>query len=99
MEVWLKGSPLESNKEALSQANVLRQIEDLYGKFDGAEIIKEHQISSRVRTIIAVLHYSRGPVFGRFQVYETSQGNWAVTEFNFHTDADTILPQRIVFGD
>ena len=33
VKAWIKGSGIDGSKEALAQANNLRQIEDYYGKY------------------------------------------------------------------
>jgi len=99
IESWIKGSGLEGSKEALSQANVLRQVEDFYGEYEGHDIIKDHQISERVHMIIFVMNYKKGPLFGRFQSYRSNSGQWVATEFKFHTEAALILPNNVVYGE
>ncbi|MBW1982435.1 MAG: hypothetical protein JRJ12_14565 [Deltaproteobacteria bacterium] len=98
IETWIKGSGLEGSKEALSQANILKQIEDYYGEFEGYEIVKVHQISERVHMVIFIIDYMKGPLFARFQAYRTRSGQWVATEFKFHTEAASILPKSVVYG-
>lgn len=98
IESWIKGSGLEGSKEALSQANVLRQVEDYYGEYEGYEIVKDHKISKRVHMVIFVMNYKKGPLFGRFQSYHSNSGQWVATEFKFHTEAPVILPNSVVYG-
>ncbi|MEW8459677.1 MAG: hypothetical protein AB2653_05155 [Candidatus Thiodiazotropha endolucinida] len=96
---WIKDSGLEGSKEALSQANVLRQVEDSYGRYEGYEIIKDQEISDRVHMIIFAMNFNKGPMFGRFQSYRTKSGVWVATEFKFHTEAALVLPSNTVFGE
>jgi hypothetical protein len=99
IETWMKGSGLEGSKEALSQANVLRQVEDYYGKYEGYEIIKDNKISGRSHMVVFVINYEKGPLFGRFQSYLSNSGKWVATEFKFHTEAALVLPKNIVYGE
>ena len=39
IETWIKGSGLEGSKAAVAQANVMRQVEDFYGKYEGYDIV------------------------------------------------------------
>ena len=95
---WLKGSALEGNTQSTSQANSLRQIEDFYGKPQSYEIVAMHNISSKVVMLVAVMHFQIGPLFIRMQIYQLASGAWVSTEFKFHTEAASILPPEMVFG-
>jgi len=94
---WLKGSALEGNTQATSQANSLRQIEDFYGKPEGIELISESAISKRSKVILAVINYEKGPVFARFFSYQLKNGNWILTEFKFQTEANLIFPEQVLY--
>ncbi|MCG7996973.1 MAG: hypothetical protein JAZ06_16325 [Candidatus Thiodiazotropha taylori] len=96
---WIKGSGLEGSKEALSQANVLRQVEDFYGSYEGYEILNNHKISNRTNMVLFVINFTKGPMFGRFQSYRTESGEWVATEFKFHTEATLVFPSKFVFGE
>lgn len=95
LRAWLKGSPAEGNAEALSQANVLKQIEELYGKFEGHDIISNATITSRVNLIYFVLYYEKGVVYCNFEIYKLKQGQWVLGELNFHTKSEKILPEQL----
>ncbi|MES9969027.1 MAG: hypothetical protein ABW092_03275 [Candidatus Thiodiazotropha sp.] len=99
IQSWIKDSGLEGSKEALAQANMLRQIEDYYGEYTGYDIVMENKITERVHTIVFVMNYDKGPLFGRFQSYRSNSGKWVATEFKFDTEAVMILPKSIVFGE
>jgi hypothetical protein len=98
VKAWLKGSALETNTQALTQANTLRQVEDFYGKPEGLDIIKEHSISPRSQMIVFAINYAKGILYGRFQAYQIKSGNWVVTEFKFHTEAAALLPPEMTIG-
>lgn len=98
IKAWLKGSGMEGNTQALTQANSLRQIEDFYGKPESYDIVKENAISPRSQMIVFSINHVKGVIFGRFQVYRTKSGEWVATEFKFHTEAAALLPSEMVFG-
>ena len=98
MKAWLAGSGLEGNTQANSQANTLRQIEDFYGKPEGFEIISESSVSERVKMVLAVMHYQKGPLFARAQFYKLSAGGWVSSEVKFHTEAAQIFPPAALYG-
>lgn len=98
IKAWLKGSGMEGNTQALTQANSLRQIEDFYGKPESYDIVKENAISPRSQMVVFAINHAKGVVFGRFQAYRTKSGAWVTTEFKFHTEAAAVLPPEMVFG-
>ncbi|MFZ2990445.1 hypothetical protein [Ideonella sp.] len=95
---WLKGSALEGNTQATSQANSLRQIEDFYGKPEGFEVVSETAVTPRVAMVLAIIYYQKGPVFARFQTYKLSSGSWVATEFKFHTEGAQLFPNGALYG-
>jgi hypothetical protein len=92
---WIKGSGMEGNVQALTQANSLRQVQDYYGPYKGYEIIEDQTISERVHIIFVVMHFAKGPLFVRFQPYKTDAGQWVGTEFKFNTDATMLFPASL----
>ena len=96
---WLKGSALEGSKEALSQANMLRQVEDFYGSFLDYDIIKINDLSKRSKIYCLSINYQKGPLYCRFQVYQNVNNKWISTEFKFHTEAKMIFSDNLVFGE
>ena len=99
IEAWIKGSGLEGSKEALSQANTIKQIEDFYGTYESYEIVKSHKISKRSTLVQFVMNFSKGITYVRFQAYKTKSGNWVATEFKFHTEATQVWPTTDVYGN
>ncbi len=91
VRAWIKGSPLEGSKDALSQSNNLRQVQDYYGAYRTFEVIGSRDISPRTRVLYLVLDYEKGPLFARFVVYRSDDG-WILTSFNFNTKQEAILP-------
>ncbi|MCL2659972.1 MAG: hypothetical protein FWD64_05585 [Acidobacteriaceae bacterium] len=88
---WIKGGPLEGNRDAYAQIGFLRQVQDLYGVYQGYEVVVSQTLSQRTEVFYLVMHYEKGPLFAKFVVYKARAG-WVVTSFNLSKD-DTILPQ------
>ena len=97
INVWLKGSALEGNTQATSQANTLRQIEDFYGKPESYETISESTLSAKSKLVLFVINYQRGPLYARFQVFQLPSGKWVSTEFKFQTEAANIFPAPLLY--
>jgi hypothetical protein len=95
--VWIKGSGLEGNTQATSQANTLRQIEDFYGKPESFETVLESNVSTKSKIVLFVLNYQKGPLFARFQVFQLASGQWVATEFKFHTEAAQLFPNAVLY--
>ena len=88
---WIKGSAIEGNKDALGQANVLRQIQLYYGAYKSFELVHTRTISPSTKVIYLVIDFEKGPMFARFDVYKTAQG-WILTSFDFNTKEGQIFP-------
>lgn len=91
IKAWIKGSFLEGSKDALSQANGLRQIGDYYGAFKGSEFISSRTISPSTRITYITLDFEKGPVFAKFVIYRMAE-DWVLVSFNFNTKEELILP-------
>jgi len=91
IKVWIKGSPIDGSKEALSQANSLRQVQDFYGPYQSIELASSRDITPKTRVLYVVFNFEKGPLFAKFVMYQSEQG-WILTNFNFNTKEDAILP-------
>lgn len=98
VRVWLEGSALQGNTQALSEANSLRQVEDFFGKPTGYEVIVDNPIGSRSRMVLFVINYQKGALYARFQAYQTDGGKWVSTEFKFQSEAAKVFPPSVVYG-
>ena len=86
---------MEGNAEALSQANILRQVEELYGKFEGFDTLNETVLTPRCHLVYFALYYGKGAVYCNFETYKTNSGQWILGEINFHTKSSKILPDSL----
>jgi len=91
IKAWIKGSSLDGSKDALSQANVLRQIQDFYGSYKTFELIRARNLTPNIKIIYVALDYEKGPLFAKFVVYQTEQV-WILTTFTFNTKEELIIP-------
>jgi|GEM_PF-1203805 hypothetical protein len=96
VRVWIKGSPLEGSKDALSQANNLRRVQDFYGLYRGFELVGTRTLSSRTRIFYVILNFESGPLFSKFVVYRSEEG-WILTSFDFNTKDESVFPTEIGF--
>jgi hypothetical protein len=94
IKAWIKGSPVDGSKEALAQANILRQVQDFYGAYRTFEVIRTRNLSPNVRIVYVALEFEKGPLFAKFAVYQTAQG-WILTSFNFNTKDELIIPPSL----
>ncbi len=92
----LLGSPIEGDKQALSQANLIRQIETFYGKYQKAELFKIVTITQSTTLVYFVMKYEKGPLYGSATVFNHN-GKEVIPTFNFHTDIQNIFPSEIIF--
>jgi hypothetical protein len=91
IHLWIKDGPLEGNKEAISQVSALRQIEELYGAYQGYETVFVRELSFRTQVIYLILDYENGPLFGRFTIYRTNH-RWVLTSFDFSLKEENTFP-------
>jgi len=98
IETWTKGSAIEGSKEALSQANNFRQIQDFYGNYIGYNVIKMKEHSSSSSVYFVELKYEKGNLFSTFYTYKRPDGKVVVTTFNFNTIAEKVWPISLVAG-
>jgi hypothetical protein len=91
VRAWIKDSPIDGSKDALSQSNTLRQIQDFYGAYQAFEVISTRELTPRIRAIYLALDFEKGPLFAKFLVYRSNQ-QWILTSFNFNTKEELILP-------
>lgn len=92
----LIGSPIEGDKTALSQANLIRQIEAFYGKYLGTDLFKAIDITKTTVLLYFVMKYEKGPLYGSATIYKID-GMEIIPTFNFHTDIKQIIPSEIIF--
>jgi hypothetical protein len=88
---WIKGGPMEGSRDALSQANILKQVQDFYGPYKSFDLIRSRNLTTNVRVIYVVMNYEKGPLFSKFTVYQSAKG-WILANFTFNTKEEVILP-------
>ena len=94
--VLLKGSPLESDKTTMMNLKGgFTQIEAMYGKMIGYEILKSVLISTSTNRTYAELRYEKGPVFVLIDSYKSPKG-WIVPIMKFHTEAEKVFPENLI---
>jgi len=91
IKAWIKDSSIEGSKDALSQANVLRTVQDYYGAYKTFDVIRTRNLSPTTRVIYMILDYEKGPLFSKFVVYRAEKG-WVLTMFTFNTKEELIVP-------
>lgn len=91
VRLWIKDSPIDGSKEALNQANNLRQVQNFYGAYQFFEVISAYEIGHRTRIFYLTLDFENGPLFAKFVVYQSNH-RWILTSFNFNTKEEMILP-------
>jgi len=82
----LKGSALETNREALSGSNLIRQMQDLIGEYKDLEIFKIVDISERNKMYFVTAHHTDGLAYGFFNYYLNYENSWVVQTFSFNAD-------------
>lgn len=95
--IWSKGS-LENDKASKDTILTgLVQVEFLYGKMLGYDIVKTVPIGSVVKRVYLVVHYEKGPVYAYMECYKSDE-KWLVTDLMFHTKANVVFPPGLLGG-
>jgi hypothetical protein len=87
VSAWIRGSVIDGS----SQANLLHQIQSLYGAYRTFDVIGVRQFGPRTQIVYLTLDYDKGPLFAKFVAYKSDQG-WILASFDFSTK-DDILPE------
>ena len=93
---WIKGSPFDGSKDAMSQANLFKQVETFYGKYLDYTPIAIINLTPTTKIIYLSMDFTSGPVFCKFLVYKIQaqdKDNWILSsKFNFNTEPEKVLP-------
>jgi len=92
---WLANSPISHDSTAISSAFTLHQLEKLYGRMEGHEIMKVSAIGSRVLKVYAIAHFQRGPLYMWFECYRAGP-EWIISAFLFNPRPEPILPTALI---
>jgi hypothetical protein len=98
IEVWTKGGAMDGSKDALSQANNFRQVQDFYGNFIDYNVVKVKELSGSSSAYLIEMKYEKGNLFSKFFTYKKPDGKIVINTFNFHTNPETVWPSSVVFG-
>ena len=95
VEEWITGGPIDRTN-AMSLVKAFRQIEDVYGKYKGYDLIAAEKITVHSKIVYIQLNYEKGPAFARFFCYK--QGNkWIITEkLEVNTIFNQVVPGRVL---
>lgn len=99
LDVWLKGSPMESDKTSLiNTTGAIASIETAYGKMTGYEVVKTVSLSPSTLRVYVVIDYEKGPLFASFYCYKSKDG-WIIPKFQCHTDVERVFPESLLRGE
>lgn len=83
---WIKGGPIEGDAKALASVDALKEIETVYGKYVGYQLIRTEYLTASSKLTYLQMNYEKGPLFVRFLCYWTGS-RWVVTgRFLFDTE-------------
>ncbi len=89
---WVKGGPSETDSNSIqSLLKAFNQMETLYGKYTGYEVMQVVDLSATARQVTIQINYEKGPLFIRFLCYYADAG-WIVSgRIVFATDPEKIF--------
>ena len=97
VKAWLKGSPVEGGREAVSLVTSLRGVEDVIGKYQGYFVVKTIAFTPTCKLSYIQMIHAKGPLFAKFLVFNTGTA-WVVETVRFHTDPEQIWPSELLSG-
>jgi hypothetical protein len=98
LDLWLKTSPVAATANMQQLMGALSQIEGLYGRMIGYDVLRVVHVGTRVRRVYFTLLYEKGPLYGYIDCYQTSRG-WVVPGFLTNSQPGVILPPDLLTGD
>ena len=97
IERWLRGSPSEGSQTLLARANILEQIGDLYGTYQGYDLYKSISVGPRSSIFFIIVYFENAPVYSRFVAYKNSSGEVVHRDIDFSTEIDKVWPPNIIY--
>src|SRR3569623_1238328 len=94
---WIRGSPLAQSGQVEQAAAAILNVERVYGKMVGHEIVRVVPVSPSVRRVYIILRYELGPLYGIFDSYRTASGCF-IPGFWTHLQPQTFLPPDVLAG-
>jgi hypothetical protein len=84
-------------EQAHAVAALLRQVESVYGRYLGIEVVESIQISDSTRVVYYVLKYGTGPVYGVLTIYDAEVGE-IVSGFAINTELHKVVPPNLIIN-
>ena len=97
VNAWVKGGPLEDDKQSAPRPDVFEAFERLYGKYKSSETIQTKHIGATSMTVYLAMNYERGAAFASFLVFKAGS-NWVVQHMDFSRKPETIMPWLVLSG-
>ena len=97
IERWLEGSQSEGSQKLLANANILQQIEDLYGAYQGYDLFRSISIGPRSSIFLIIVYFENTPVYSRFVAYRKSSGKVVHRDIDFNTEIDEVWPPNLIY--
>lgn len=99
IDALLKDRPFETTNQAKDLIlNELKTIQSLCGNYQGMELVKEMQISSRVKSQYYTINLEKCPFFLVSETYSSYNNKESVMSFKFNMEMNKILPASIMEG-
>ena len=91
VNAWVKGGPLEDDKQSAPQPEVFEAFERLYGKHKSSEMIVSKDIGATSKIVYLAMNFERGAAFASFLVCQAGS-NWVAQPIM--TSADSFASSR-----
>jgi hypothetical protein len=95
---WMRDSALKGSPEITSYKKSLRRVRDVYGRYEGYQVLHRSKLSGRTDLIYLELHYSTGAAYAKFVTYQDGK-NSVTLFFEFQADPTALLPRTVRLGE
>jgi hypothetical protein len=89
INAWMIGSPIALTEEPQREVHTLRHFEDQFGAYQDFHLVRIVAISPTAQMIYVQLDYLKGPAFGKFLVYQTTEA-WNIVTLSFGADPEAL---------
>ncbi|MCL1078936.1 hypothetical protein D5R81_01295 [Parashewanella spongiae] len=92
----LEKSSFNDSTDVKQNVDALHSIENVFGKFEGVEKIKEVTLNKRSRIEYFTLDYQKAAAFGHIIYYTDKKGVEVTSQMQFDLDPWQVLPQNLL---
>jgi hypothetical protein len=95
VELWLKNAAVEQPEEFKKELLGLARAEQIYGVYEGFDVVQQLSFSPRTKRITLVLYFEKGPLWADFDVFRRKDNTWAINGAHLSLSVDGVLRESL----